>query len=66
MNWRSDGQNYTTTFEELKIGMTFFFNDIPYLKTSKERAFNIDENFESFFEGDDTVEPCMHELILRH
>lgn len=65
MNWRSNGQDHTTTFEELKIGMTFFFGDIPYLKTSKESAFNIDENFESFFEEDDTVEPCMHELILR-
>ena len=24
MNWRSDGQDYTTTFKELKIGITFF------------------------------------------
>lgn len=53
MNWRSDGQDYTTTFEELKIGMTFFFDDIPYLKISENDAFNIDENFQSFFKQND-------------
>lgn len=66
MNWRSDGQDYTTTFEELKIGTTFFFDDVPYLKISENDAFNIDENFRSFFRQDDPVEPCTHELILRH
>lgn len=66
MNWRSDGQDYTITFEELKIGMTFFFDDIPYLKTSEDSAFNIDENIQSFFQQYDPVEPCTHELILRH
>ena len=66
MNWRSDGQDYTTTFEELKIGMTFFSDDVPYLKISENDAFNIDENFRSFFRQDEPVEPCTHELILRH
>ena len=66
MNWRSDGQDYTVTFEELKIGMTFFFDDVPYLKISENDAFNIDENIKSFFQQNDPVEPCTHELILRH
>lgn len=61
MNWRSDG----TTFEELKIGMTFFLDDTPYLKISENDAFNIDENVQSFFQQDYPVEPCTHELILR-
>lgn len=66
MNWWSDDQNYTITFEELKIGMTFFFYDVPYLKISENDAFNIDENIKSFFRQDESVEPCTHELILRH
>lgn len=66
MNWRFDGQDYTTTFEELKIGATFFFNDVPYLKISENDAFNIDENIKSFFQQNDPVESCTHELILRH
>ena len=63
MTWRSDCM---ITFEELKIGMTFFFDDVPYLKISENDAFNIDENFKSFFKQNDFVEPCKHELILRH
>lgn len=66
MNWRSDGQDHTTTFKELKIGTTFFFDDVPYLKISENDAFDIDENFRSFFQQDDLVEPCKHELILRY
>lgn len=66
MNWKSDGQDRMTTFEELKIGMTFFFDDIPYLKVSENAAFNIDKNFQSFFKQNDFVEPCTHELILKH
>lgn len=66
INWRSDGQDYTTTFEELKIGMTFFIDDDPYLKISEDYAFNIDENIQSYFQQNYPVEPCTHELILRH
>ena len=66
MNWRSDGQDYTTTFEELKIGMTFFIDDDLYLKISEDYAFNIDENIQSYFQQNYPVEPCTHELILRH
>ena len=66
MNWRSDSQDYTTTFEELKIGMTFFIDDDPYLKISEDYAFNIDENIQSYFQQNYPVEPCTHELILRH
>lgn len=65
MNWRSNGQDSMITFKELKIGMTFFVDDIPYLKISENDAFNIDENFQSFFKQNDFVEPCTHELFLR-
>lgn len=65
MNWRFDGQEYTITFKELKIGTTFFFDDVPYLKISENDAFNIDENIQSFFQQNDPVEPCTHELILK-
>ena len=35
MNWRSDGQDYTRTFEELKIGMTFSLMMFHILKFRK-------------------------------
>lgn len=53
MNWRSDGQGCTIAFEELKIGTTFFFTGIPYLKISESDAFNINENIQSYFQQND-------------
>lgn len=64
MNWRSDGQGCTIAFEELKIGTTFFFTGVPYLKISESDAFNINENIQSYFQQNDLVVPCTHELIL--
>lgn len=64
MNWRSDGRDSMIVFEELKIGMTFFFCGVPYLKVSGARAFNIDENYLDSFDENDPIEPCTHELIL--
>ena len=65
MNWRSDGRDNMITFEELKVGMTFFFCGVPYLKISESDAFNINENIQSYFQQNDLVEPCTHELILK-
>lgn len=65
MNWKINNQDCTITFEDLKVGMTFFFCGVPYLKVSGAKAFNIDENFLDFFDEKETIEPCTHELILK-
>lgn len=66
MNWRSNNQDYSTIFGELKNGDTFFFDDDePYLKISDSEAFSIERNSIFNFEKEDLVDPCTHELILR-
>lgn len=65
MNWRSDGQDYTTEFDMLKVGETFFFNEEPHIKISVEEGFNIEDNSICLFNKSDPIEPCTHELILR-
>ena len=65
MNWRSDNQEYTTEFKNLKVGETFFFDGEPYLKVSAFEAFNIETDCLCDFKEDYPIEPCTHELILR-
>lgn len=65
MNWTNNCTRHATTFEAIKIGDVFEYNEIFYIKLSASMAFDIINNILSTnFYAYDAVYSTNHEIII--
>lgn len=65
MNWKNNRQNDSCLFRELSVGKTFEYEEVFYIKISKEEAFDIINNrITKDYWNDIIVQPVSHEIII--